>query len=258
MLCHLYPAPQARLKRRPSGTSVEFSQVVLFVGHLLLMLSFFSATAYPADTLSEYVTDQLQQHFAAQLPEADITIAINSLHDQINLRNCTNYQLSPPDKLPHGGKLTLRTDCLAPQPWSSYVSVTVQALAPVAITARPLPRHTLLQADDMRFVVYNLANLTQGYYTTPTHLLGKKVRQNLAKSTVITPRMLLPAELIQAGEHILIEAQHGALTVKTPGIALQSGQLGQTIRVRNTRSGKELSAIIQQRGRVILPAKAKQ
>ncbi len=60
--------------------------------------------------------------------------------------------------------------------------------------------------------------------------------------------MMLPADLINKGESIIIEAKKGALVVRTQGLALENGYQGQQIRVLNERSQKEIRARVVRRG----------
>lgn len=221
---------------------------LLFGTLFILFSSFLPSMQSSAATLNQRIQHQLQQHFAAKLPEADITIVLNSKNDQVNFGKCEKFTLEQPSQLPTGGRLSLRLDCQAPSRWSSYVTGKVRALAPVATTAYPIPRGSLIKQQHLRFIRQDLTQLHQGYYTQPQQILGLSTRRNIPNHTVLTPAMLSAKRLIQKGESVIIEAKRGDLTVRMMGTALEDAAQGEQLRVLNNRSQKEIKAYAVQRG----------
>lgn len=51
--------------------------------------------------------------------------------------------------------------------------------------------------------------------------------------------------MVCKGDLVTIFAKTGTLTIKTTGFALQDGNVGEQIRVKNQKSGKTISARVQ-------------
>ena len=115
----------------------------------------------------------------------------------------------------------------------------LKAIAPVAVAAADVPRGTLLSAGDIRLVPMDLDRLRDPCFEVQT-LIGQKVKRNLRKGAPIEKSMVDFPPLVKRGEVITIAAVNGGLKVTATGIAISNGQEGDTIRVKNSYSGKEI------------------
>jgi flagella basal body P-ring formation protein FlgA len=69
---------------------------------------------------------------------------------------------------------------------------------------------------------------------------GKVLKKDIAAGTIITYQMIDAPVLIQKGETVNIVAENGKLIVQTKGRALEKGKMGDSIRVKNTTSDREI------------------
>ena len=231
-----------------TGANVSYFYSMPYVGMLLLIFSSFTLSMETnADSLQNVVQDRLFSHYREKFPNADINIDLNSINDYVNSRKCENYQFTVPDQLPSGGKLTLRVNCTSPN-WVTYVSAKISIYLNVAAAKVPLSRGAQIDANDIKFIRYNITSLNQGYFTSPDQLIGLITRRNIANNSILNSNVLLVSNLINKGDAVTIEASIGSLTVKTNGIALEDGKKGQQIAVMNSRSQKEIKAYVKERG----------
>lgn len=73
-------------------------------------------------------------------------------------------------------------------------------------------------------------------------ILGKVLKRNAVAGTVITASLLDDPILIQKGEMVTIIVENRRLLVQAKGKALEKGRMGETIRVKNVSSEKEIFA----------------
>lgn len=233
-----------------SGHPVSFIRLIFVVGIIQILFSSFMlpAKVFAANSLQSIVTQRLEAHFAKQLPQTDITIDINSINKGVNHRKCTNLSIPIPKQLPPGGRITLRIACTAPQTWYTYVAAKVIAIAPVAYTSRAIAKGSSISASDIRFVKDNIATLNRGYFRDPAQVVGLKARRSLSPNTVLTPQLLEAALLVNKGDSVIIQANASGLMIRTQGIALEDGSLGEQIDVINSRSQKVIRAYVLRRG----------
>ncbi len=69
-------------------------------------------------------------------------------------------------------------------------------------------------------------------------VLGKKLRRNIKEGEPITYRDLLKNYLVRRNSNVKVIYQRGAFKIELLGRALQNGELGDIIKVRNLSSGK--------------------
>jgi flagella basal body P-ring formation protein FlgA len=71
-------------------------------------------------------------------------------------------------------------------------------------------------------------------------IVGRTLKRDIAAGTVITYSMLDDPVVIQKGEIVNIVAENKKLTVRTKGKAMEKGKVGDSIRVKNVLSEKEV------------------
>ena len=81
-------------------------------------------------------------------------------------------------------------------------------------------------------------------YKDPKNVLGRKAKNNLSAGTIIKPRHVDIIFTVNKEDSVLIIASNAAITITTAAIALESGQIGDMIPVRNINSQKILKVII--------------
>jgi flagella basal body P-ring formation protein FlgA len=70
---------------------------------------------------------------------------------------------------------------------------------------------------------------------------GKRFIKDLRAGTVLTYQVLEDPVIVQRGEIVNIVAYNGRLSVQAKGKTLDKGRMGDTIRVKNVGSGREIS-----------------
>ena len=119
------------------------------------------------------------------------------------------------------------------------IILQVQIYQQVPLTTRPLNRGQLIRADDVYLqqrLVSSIAN-----YPTRLEIIGKRARRTLDALQPIRETDLAATKsenpvMIRRRDHVQLVARKGSLLVTALGEALQSGQVGELIRVRNVRS----------------------
>lgn len=117
------------------------------------------------------------------------------------------------------------------------------ATRPAVVLTHPLSKGTTLQAADL--VLADVAGLgADTVYTDPALLAGRVLRVNLGQGQSLQPRHLAPDYLVRKDGPVAITAQAGGIAVGMAGIALQDGEIGDVVLVRNLSSQREMRAIV--------------
>ena len=98
---------------------------------------------------------------------------------------------------------------------------------------KPLAYKQLIQNGDVIEKRILSDSLPGDPLVTKGQAVGQQASRELKPGTVLNARMLDPVELVKSGQFVTITVSHGAVSIKTVARAMESGSLGQTIKVKN-------------------------
>ncbi len=116
----------------------------------------------------------------------------------------------------------------------------LEAIAPVAVAAGDLQRGMLLTERDLNLAEVDLVEVRQPCFDL-RELVGKKLKRSVRLGEPLERSSVEFPPLVQRGEVVTLIARRGAVTVTARGEARQDGGQGETIRVRNLDSRRDLS-----------------
>jgi len=187
--------------------------------------------------------------------DEELDISVSNLDSRLRLKKCANpiETFSPPG-VNVANSNTIRVvgaRCTAPVSWSLYVPVKV-AINTRAST-KMLPRDQPVAKQDVELVKRDKTNLRQGYMKNSENIISKTLKRPVSTNSLITPELLQASQVIKKGDMVTIIAATAGLTVKTKGQAMQNGEVGETIKVKNEQSKQVIEAIVASAGLVRIP-----
>lgn len=184
-----------------------------------------------------------------QVPLTNVQVTLTSLNQQLSVVKCAKplkVKMAPGSKLL--GNISLSVSCNSPQTWKIHVAAHIDGDINALIARRPLPRGTIIQNSDLKFVLRRLSQLNRGYYDSAAYLKNMEAKRNIKAGQVLTPNMVKAQKLILRGQHITILIQRGGLNLRAKGKALMDGKQGQMIKVANLSSKKLIYAQVLSEG----------
>lgn len=134
----------------------------------------------------------------------------------------------------------------------SVVSVwRVRKFTEVLVSTRDIMAQTTLTENDVIFARREVTNLDHVIFDIDK-VVGLQLKRSIAYGTVISPSMLTKPVLVKSGDNVTVLSISGSVVVQISGQALQSGALGDIIRVRNVTSGKSFLARIENANTVVV------
>ncbi len=172
---------------------------------------------------------------------------ISPIDPRLQLADCTDplkvALFNPP--VPLAGRITLQINCTAPTPWKIYVKATVHVLKAVIVAIRPLARGYTITMADVQLQERPMESLRQNYFESTAAVIGKTLKQSVATGTVISATALDNARMVKKNQQVTITSGASAtINVKTNGVALSDGSMGERISVRNSASNKVIEATV--------------
>ncbi len=199
--------------------------------------------------------------FSYALSGKEINNHIKKWLDSENIRS--NPQFSPKKKLPNCKKNVsyekynnsyklIKVSCEAKNSWTVFVKTNANNLKQkklkilntneILVLNKSIEKGNYIKKSDLTFIKSPRKNI---FYNTMDELIGRKVKQNLKKGQYIQPRHLFAKYSVNEGDPVVIASKFNNAEVSTAGIALKSGNIGDLLEVKNTRSGVIIKGILK-------------
>ena len=151
-------------------------------------------------------------------------------------------QLMCPVKIQKKWVVTLRTSSQSNDDGASGQNI-IGGTSTVVFAKHNIPKGKVITADDLELKL--AANRSaHGAYTNLEKIIGHKAKKNITRDAVLKSRHLIVANDIDKDDDVLIVVGAGGLTISTYGQAMEDGQVGEMIIVKNLSSNKEFKAIV--------------
>ena len=181
--------------------------------------------------------------------------------DSENIRS--NPQFSPRKKLPdckqnvlyekyNNSYKLIKVSCEAKNSWTVFVKTNANNLKQkklkvlntneILVLNKSIEKGNYIKKSDLTFIKSPKKNI---FYNSKEELIGRKVKQNLKKGQYIQPRHLFTKYSVNEGDPVVIVSKFKNAEVSTGGIAIKSGNIGDLLEVKNTRSGIIIKGILK-------------
>ncbi len=226
------------------------------------------------DNLSiKYFIIRLSILFIIFLPKSLYALSGKEINNHIkkwldaeNIRS--NPQFSPKKKLPdckqnvsyekyNNSYKLIKVSCEAKNSWTVFVKTNANTLKQeklrisntneIIVLNKSIEKGNYIKKSDLTFIKSLRKNI---FYNSKEELIGRKVKQNLKKGQYIQPRHLFTKYSVNEGDPVVIISKFKNAEVSTGGIALKSGNIGDLLEVKNTRSGKVIKGILKKNKKI--------
>ncbi len=124
------------------------------------------------------------------------------------------------------------------------MSGTVQLYGNVLSAARTLKRGSILTRQDLKQSRRNISMLGANLAQAPILVIGKQLKTTLQPGSILFTSLLKTPQIVKRGDIVTILADSGQIHISVPGKARSAGALGDTIKVKNMLSRREIYAKI--------------
>ncbi|HEX2055865.1 MAG TPA: flagellar basal body P-ring formation chaperone FlgA [Nitrospiraceae bacterium] len=202
---------------------------------------------YP-DQIRKAIQSYLERRFAGKVQEVHVTLG--EPQQPIGVPPGTvALTVTSPDGSDSVGRRVFQVHVAV----NGVVFRMIEATTEVAVYADMLTPVRLIKVDeeieasDVTMIRLPLTDLKLPYATDPQEVVGKAAARPLTPQVPIRLNALRRPFVVRKGDRVMIEAKMGGLSIQTAGVTKGNGELGQTVTVSNTDSGKDV------RGKVVGP-----
>jgi len=197
-------------------------------------------------TVEQYLDSHLNSS-----PELETRTQIGHLDKRLILTKC-DKALKPfsNNHRDFGSRVSVGVKCTGSKPWSLYVPVTIQRIAPIYVASHPISKGEKISDRDIQKVFKDVNKLHGRYNRTKEEIIGKIAKRSISLGSVFNPRYLALPIVIKKGDKVDIIAKLQGLSIRMSGKAENDGAQGQTINVKNLSSKRIVEAVVQHAGLV--------
>ena len=240
------PGNSRRIERsvihtRLKQNSIDPAELVLEMPAAIIVSR--SCVSISAEKIKEMVSDYIAKNILNGNPDA--TIKSIQVSENLNLPVGTvTYVVAPPRNRKLVGQVPFAINFnvngkLYKKIWAN---VSIEVLAEVVITSKPLGRHKPITEDDIMLLKMDLAKVPSNVITDPEAVLGKRTRRAIGSKTVLRANLVEFPPLVRRGDVVVIVAETQGLKITALGQVKKKGALGDRIPVMNFDSKKVLYA----------------
>ncbi|PPR26924.1 MAG: hypothetical protein CFH34_00620 [Alphaproteobacteria bacterium MarineAlpha9_Bin4] len=186
---------------------------------------------------------------------------ILSINKKVKIPSCFG-EIKINDK--YNNLKTLEILCLGNTPWKYNLRTNIsqnlkktkrkklkKKKIGVMVSLKKLKRGYILQAEDFKLKYFSQIG-SNNVYSDAEKLIGRKLKASLKENQIIRERHLVKNWLIKEGQKVKIEHKRGNLRIIVDGIALDSGMLGDYLKVKNENSGKVVKGWVKNNKKITI------
>ncbi|KZN37554.1 flagellar basal body P-ring formation chaperone FlgA [Pseudoalteromonas luteoviolacea] len=216
-------------------------QFFLILAYFLAMPSAYAQT-YESAQIQELAIKYVEKHII-QEPKGETNVSALPLDTRLPNRTCrSQLKVSSKSAPPFTRQVTVQVRCDDRERWLQFVHVKIEVLFPVIVSTQQLDKGVVLQADDLKIAMRPKHFVRASNIDDINMLIGSKTKRRIQADKAIIMRHIC---MVCKGDTVIILAGNEHFAIKTQGIALQDGNLGDQIRVKNTKSGKTIRARVK-------------
>ncbi|NOG58914.1 MAG: flagellar basal body P-ring formation protein FlgA [Proteobacteria bacterium] len=224
-------------------TAILKRSLLIFFAMSLFSNNVFCKESHSLENISktahDFVLEQLQN------ADEEIQVVVGHLDPRLRLHLCTipleafsqNYETLQ-------GISTVGVRCNDTKPWTLYVPVSVRNYKMVVTLKHAVIRNTILTDKDVSLKKMNINRLSSGYFEDLAQIKGKILTQNLSKGVVLTKHHIKLPMAVSRGQSVTLIAKNPVIEVRTKGVAMTKGAIGDRIKVKNTKSKRIIEGVI--------------
>jgi flagellar basal body P-ring formation protein FlgA len=149
-----------------------------------------------------------------------------------------------------GGRVSVKVDCRDAAPWSRHVAAQVRVFREAIVASRSAGRGTMLSAADITVREVDVSTIRGQILESAETVLGMELRRPASAGDVLSMDMLITPLMVKRGDTVVVTAERSGVVIRQQGVALQDGEAGKQIQIRNARSDRVINAVVTGPGEV--------
>tara|TARA_R110002111_G_scaffold3700_3_gene22339 strand:+ start:409 stop:1062 length:654 start_codon:yes stop_codon:yes gene_type:complete len=198
----------------------------------------------------QQLISQAEQFVLAQLDPNNIKtidVVATPIDDRVHVPAChSDLTFSSSPEALSQSNVMVKAQC-SDNNWYIFMVVNATETQPVVVVSSAVSPGTLLTVDNIHVVNMNKKRLRSSTFADIEDVVGARIKRRVTAGRPVDPNNLC---YVCKGDNVTISAGNPSMRVKTSGVALEDGRMGETIQVKNRRSNKKIHARVAATGQV--------
>lgn len=218
----------------------ELTRKILFITFIVTIISLSGMNAYSQDQsfIEAKISDFIRKIYS---DDDDLKVKFGNIPTP--LRGKPNIKSINFTKVPDAkgeGVCLVEVEGKNNKDRSFYVPFRAISKTKIFVLTHSGKKNDVLRPESITAKETVLNDKKPAYPSKLEDIVGRTLKKDVTAGTVITYSMLDDPVVIQKGEIVNVVAENKKLMVKTKGKAMEKGKVGDSIRVRNVHSDKEI------------------
>jgi len=136
---------------------------------------------------------------------------------------------------------------------TGWARADIQIFDNVMVSARPLAYLESITPEAVRLERRDISTLFTRPFTKAEDLATRQAARAIPANVILTPTMVQMPQVIHPGHLVTLVYENGRVRVEAQGQALESGKIGEIVRVKNLSSGEVLQGQVVNSRTVTIP-----
>jgi flagella basal body P-ring formation protein FlgA len=142
----------------------------------------------------------------------------------------------------------LSVQCPDQPGWTVKVSSQATIRVSAVFANQAIERGRTIGAEQLKLQELDISKAPRGFFSRLEQVVGKGAKRRIRANQALDSSFLAMPLLVRRGEQVKIIANHEGIAAATMGEALENGEQGAVIRVRNPSSRKTIEAQVLDTG----------
>lgn len=200
----------------------------------ILGISYCKAMVIDRAYLTNFIKNYIEKNITIPA-NAKRLIEVSSIDPRISLQPCFSPLIANIPEKHNGRNVNVKVICPDKKTWYLFVPVRIEIIVPILVAKVRMTKGTLLNMSNMEVVFKSNAQIRGTVLTDATVVTGARTKRNLSKGSAITNKNVC---FVCKGQSVNIMARSSNFEIRSSGVALQDGSLGEIISVKNEKSGR--------------------
>lgn len=192
---------------------------------------------------------QFIENNVSQPEQGKMTVSVSALDPRITIKPCTSALAINIPENHNGRNVNVKINCNDPTPWHLFIATKIQMVVPIVVAKSIISKGSRIDESNVT-IAYRDTRRIRGEIIDNTNIvIGTRAKRKLTAGAILTRKNIC---FVCKGSHVTLIAQSDSLMIKTSGIALKDGGIGEQIRVKNESSGRTVTGRVSAINKVVI------
>jgi len=217
-----------------------------------LFLASLSSLAYgqtlDREQLQNFVKLFLEENLATP-EQGKLTIKVSSIDPRIVIKPCLSSLVANIPENHNGRNVNIKINCDDPTPWHLFIPTRIQMVVPVVVANTIISKGSRVDETNTAIEYRDTRRIRGEVLDDIKTVIGTRAKRKLSTGAILTRKNIC---FVCKGSHVTLIAKSNHFMIKTAGVALKDGAIGEQIKVRNEKSGRTVTGQVSAINKVVI------